>query len=757
MRVSGRQKAAAAAVLLAIVVAVPRQAAAQGWIQPRPGVAPADWGIEKLRTTVTVRVTDRVAEVEVEEWFRNNGGGLGEGDYVYPLPGEAVFSNYSLYQGDRELRGEMMDAGRAREIYEGIVRAKRDPALIELIGKGMVRARVFPIEPGQTRRITLRYTQVLDRAGDALRFRYAAGARHVGPRVVPMPRHDERSTTPAIAEPAPLTFTLTVEEGARYRDASSPTHEVNVEREDGRMIVRPDGELSGDFAVFLPFAEREVGVSVATHRPSSSEDGYFMITLSPGEAAESTVPRDVTVVVDVSGSMSGEKMEQTQRALRQLLGTLHERDRVRLIAFSNVVRMWREEWVRPTRAELAQARRWVEQLRAEGGTNINDALRAAFSETSPDDRLPIVIFMTDGLPTNGETRPERIVAMAEAERGRARVFAFGVGFDVNTYLLDRLSAAARGTTQYVRPDEDVEEAVSLLATRVRHPVLTDLALDIDGIDANEIYPRDLPDLFAGEELVLFGRYDGSGARGVTLRGQRSGRAETYRTRVDFPSRAQGDEYIARLWASRKLGDLDRRIRSAQADGAGREQIERMIDELRETALRYGLLSEYTAYLVQEPGALALDELRVDGRSFVAAPAPAAGEAAVGRAERARRSREVASVADMQAAEAIALKSVVVPAAPGSAGGSRVIAGRTFVLRDSIWQDVRHSDERRVVEIAAFSDAYFALIAALPEVGLVLREVDSALIAGRAVSVKVTTSGARTLDDAQVRRLVADFR
>src|SRR5690606_11881327 len=150
------------------------------------------------------------------------------------------------------------------------------------------------------------------------------------------------------------------------------------------------------------------------------------------EAAESTVPRDVTVVVDVSGSMSGEKLEQTQRALQQLLGTLHERDRVRLIAFSNVVRMWREEWVHATRAELALARRWVEQLRAEGGTNINDALQAAFSVTSPDDRLPIVIFMTDGLPTNGETRPERIVAMAEAERGRARVFAFGVGLGVRS-------------------------------------------------------------------------------------------------------------------------------------------------------------------------------------------------------------------------------------------------------------------------------------------------------------------------------------
>ncbi|HEX6309922.1 MAG TPA: VIT and VWA domain-containing protein [Longimicrobiales bacterium] len=732
----------------------------QGWIEPRPGIRPGDFGIEKLRTNVTVRVKDRVAEVEVEEWFRNNGGGLGEGDYVYPLPGEAVFAGYSLYQGDQELRGEMMDAARAREIYESIVRAKRDPALIELIGKGMMRARVFPIEPGQTRRITLRYSQVLARAGDALQFRYAAGARHAG-GVVPLPmprsgRPEEREPprVHAVAEPAPLTFSLVVENGARFRDAFSPTHAVEVERERGRMIVRPESELSGDFSVFLPFAERAVGLSVAMHRPVS-EDGYFMLTLSPGEAAASAVPRDVTVVVDVSGSMSGEKMDQARRALRQLLGSLDERDRIRLIAFSSAVRPWRDSWTDATRSALADARRWVDELRANGGTNIHDALESAFDAHSPETRLPIIVFMTDGLPTNGETKPERIIAMAESRRGRARVFAFGVGFDVNTHLLDRLSAAARGTTQYVRPDEDVEEAVSLLAARVRHPVLTDLALDAGDLDVREIHPGDLPDLFAGEELVLFGRYRGRGQHVLTLRGRRSGRSETYSTRVSFPTRADGDDYIARLWASRKLGELDRRIRSAQADGAGRQQIERLIEELRETALRYGLLSEYTAYLVQEPGMLAAMDARAIGN---APPPPAAvsGQAAVGRAEQARRSREVASMADMQAAQAFASKSVALEAIAVT-GAGRVIAGRTFVQRDGMWRDTRHTDRHRTVEVAAYSDAYFALIAALPEIGLVLREVDSALVAGRGVSVSVGEKGATALSDAELKRIVAEFR
>jgi Ca-activated chloride channel family protein len=751
---------------------LPSAGTAQGWIEPRPGQLPAQWGVEKLRTNVTVRIADRIAEVEVQEWFRNNGGGLGEGDYVYPLPVGAVFTSYSLYQGEQELRGEMMDAAHARDIYEAIVRAKKDPALIELIGKGMMRARVFPIEAGQTRKITLRYTQVLDRAGDALQFRYAAGARHAGtdvsPLPMPRPQHpgmprtvpDEPSVR-TISERVPLTFSLVVDDGAQFRDAFSPTHEVRVERARGRMTVRPLGEMSGDFAVFLPFASRAVGLTLATHRPVS-EDGYFMLTLSPGDVAESTVPRDVSVVVDVSGSMSGEKMDQAQRAIQQLLGTLGDDDRIRLIAFSSAVRPWRESWTRATRAEIAEARRWVDDLRADGGTNIHDALDAAFSATSPDNRLPIVIFMTDGLPTNGETRPDRIVSMAESRRGQARVFAFGVGFDVNTYLLDRLSAAARGTTQYVRPDEDVEQAISLLAARVRHPVLTDLVLETGSIDVDEVYPHDLPDLFAGEELVLFGRYSETGRANISVRGRRGGGPERYTTQAVFDARASADDYIPRLWASRKLGDLDRRIRSAQADGAGAHQVQSMIDELRETALRYGLLSEYTSYLVQEPGMLATaDAVMLQA----AAPPPAvSGRAAVARAEDARRSREVASVAQMNAAQAFAaerveLDALVVTGASGKAAGgtSRLIGGRTFTLSDDAWLDARHTDRHRVVTIAAYSDAFFALIRALPEAGLVVRELDNVTIAGREISLRIGVEGARVLSEAEMRRLVAAFR
>lgn len=773
---SARPHACIAAAVLLLAALAPTAVQAQGWIEPGPTL-PAS-AIEKLRTTVSVRVSGRVATVEVEEWFRNNGGPFAEADYVYPLPGEAVFSGYSLYQGDTELRGEMMDATQARSIYERIVRERRDPALIELVGKGMVRARVFPFAAGETRRITLRYTQVLDRAGDALEFRYAAGvSRGVPvrpPRITPLTRPDPVQRP--VQHPAPgadgagaaddarLTFTMVVDDGASFRDPFSPTHAVDVRRRGGRITVTPRSDLTGDFAVYLPFAANRVGLTVATHRPAG-DDGYFMLTLSPSAVAESRIPRDVSMVIDVSGSMSGEKMEQARAAAHQLLGSLGPGDRFRLVAFSSAVRPWRDGWTPADAAGVRAARSWVDGLRADGGTNISGALENALSVSSPAARLPIVLFLTDGMATNGETRTDRIIATTESLRGRTRVFAFGVGYDVNTHLLDALSEAARGTTQYVQPGENVEEAVSLLATRIRYPVLTDLALERGPVRLTDVQPRQLPDLFAGEDLLLFGRYSGSGSGAVVVSGRRESETERYRTDARFPARSDANDYIPRLWASRKVGDLDRRIRSARADGASRKQVDDLIRDLREVALRYGLLSQYTAYLVQEPGVVATGSgrwgsglnvtpmTRQGGVAMSPEAGTVTGRAAVQHAEDARRAREATSLADV---EALDRRQRADGAGPHGAD-VRTVAGRTFRLTDGVWQDVQDAGGLRVVRVAAWSQAYFDLLRALPELAAAVRELGDVQLTGSRVVVRISADGATALEAAALRRVVDEFR
>jgi Ca-activated chloride channel family protein len=724
---------------------------AQGWIEPLPG-RPGN-GVAKVRTVVSVSVTGRIALVEVEEWFENHGGRLGEGDYIYPLPGEAVFSNFSLFQGDEELRGETMDAGQARAIYEEIVRRKKDPALIELVGHGLIRARVFPINPGETRKITLRYTQLMDRAGGALQFQYAAGGETMHVSASP----DHQPGPRRLLSKAPISFRLVADSGAAFRDPFSPTHEVTVQREDGRLTVRPEGELTGDLVLFLPFARDVVGITVATHRPLG-EDGYFMLTLSPGEVRGATLPRDITAVVDISGSMSGEKLEQAKAALRQLTASLSRNDRFRLIAFSSRVTTYRTGWTRAASGEIDAARQWIDGLAADGGTNIEGALAEAFRAESTDGRIPMVIFLTDGLPSVGEENPEQLAAQAEHERGEVRVFAFGVGYDVNTYLLDRLSDAGRGTTQYVRPGEDVEDAVGRLVAKVQRPVLADLEISGSPVELDEVYPERLPDLFAGEELVVFGRYriarrDRSGD--LTVAGRRNNRVERFSTEVRFPTNAAGNDFIPRLWASRKIGYLSQAVR---LNGANEE----LIEEIRETALKYGLLSEYTSYLVQEPLVVAgqlrggrsqpntVGGIPVDQIMVSAAPVEAKGAAAVNTAEQQRARRDARSKLELEEADRDLLMRTHGP-------NTRHVSGRLFLESDGVWTDMMHGDSLEVVEIEAFSDAYFLLLERAPELEPYFKELGHVLLAGERVSIKVSDSGKSRITPLEMGRLVERYR
>lgn len=451
--------------------------------------------------------------------------------------------------------------------------------------------------------------------------------------------------------------------------------------------------------------------------------------------------------------MSGPKLEQAREALRQLLGTLGPGDRFRLVAFGSSVRTEAEGWSAATPDELSAARRWVDGLRAEGGTNIAGALTEAFRLEARPRALPIVVFLTDGLPSVGEQDPERLAALAGDSGGRARVFAFGVGYDVNTHLLDRLSAEGRGSTEYVEPGESVEEALGTLAAKIQHPVLTDLKIAREPVRLTEVLPGPLPDLFAGEDLVIFGRYDpGSGPSRGTLEisGERNGRVERFSMAAEFPSHHLPDEYIARLWASRKLGELDRRIRLG---GAHPE----LVEEARQLALRHGLLSAYSSYLVQEPTRVTLDgvtvaEARVGHRRSPAPPprAPAAsGINAVQTADRASRQRAVRSEAELVELSAIT--------ATGASPDRRELGGRRFRLVAGTWVDEAHQPSAPLVRVEPFSELYFQLLRDLPELMPIWSELERGIVAGRRLSIELSPDGRPAAGAAARAEIVRSFR
>jgi len=459
-------------------------------------------------------------------------------------------------------------------------------------------------------------------------------------------------------------------------------------------------------------------------------------------------------VIDVSGSMSGEKIQQAKSALIQLLGTLREGDRFRLVAFSGGVRRYAQGWTSVATDTRRDAEAWIRSLEAEGGTNIAGALAEAFAQAPAEQSLGVVVFLTDGQASTGETDPERIAASAEQDRGTFRVFSFGVGDDVNTYLLDRLTERARGTTEYIRPGENIERAVGTLAAKVASPVLTDVTITAgSGIELYDLQPGGLPDLFAGDEMVVLGRYrgTGNGEWSLTVQGRRNGKQEEFRTTI---GQRENDDarYIEQLWAARKAGALSREIRL-------HGQTQELMNALKQLALRYGILTEYTSYLVQEPS-VALRRQAEDRvmQAPAAAPADQAGAEAVGRAARERSMSDAMLLQEVVVTGSVnASKLDEIRRARSGINPTQRVGGRLFIMRDSTWTDLGHGDSLRVVTIAPYSDAYFALLKAVPDLREAAALEPAVLVAGRRASIKIETGGKTRWLPGELERLVRDFR
>ena len=745
-------------LVLAAVLAAPCAVRAQGWIEPTPTppgrVAPLSWNVTRIATSIRATVEGRVARIEVEEQFRNNGGGMAEGTYHYPLAGEAVFQSLSLWMGEQEMRGELMDATKARGIYEEIVRRRRDPALVTLAGHQLLRAQVFPIQPGETRKVVLRFTQILDKEGDALRWRYALGPEERG------------SARPDIR--------VTLREPARFGRPFSPTHTVQVSGDDDRNVAITDA-ARGDVELFLPLRNTAAGLTVVSHAPGG-EDGYFLLYVTPPDmSASQRMGRDLTMVVDVSGSMSGPKLEQAKAAVLQMLGTLTERDRFRLISFSSGVRTFRDGFMAADASALESARNWATALVADGGTNIEGALREALrrgaSGTQSDGNLDVLVFLTDGVPSVGDMQPERLAALASQGSRGTRVFTIGIGTDVNTYLLERMAQDGRGAADFVPPNGNVEQTVGNLARKLRAPALVDLHVVSSPARIVSLEPVRMPDLFAGQELVVLGRYQGSGSGPLVIEGLRDGQTVRVATPVVFAAHESDHEYVSTLWAARRIGALTRTMR---LEGSTPERIE----EIKALALRHGIVTEYTAYLVQEPvvasnstpmprdaerrrGDASAARLGAVSVSGAAAPAPPAARAQTGQAafEAAQTSADMvsaASVSSARKASARAQDRSVDAMAPAGSTLQRVIGSRRYEQQGTQWKDLGQLSQR-VVSVEAFSAAYFALLNALPELRDAAALGDDVLIAGRKVSIRIQRVGQTTMAGSEVTQVAKDFR
>ncbi len=712
-------------LLLALSAAAP--AAAQGRMQvrmcapPCPTEAactvtrPAPCGarIERRSSNTRVQLRDRVLRYEVTEVFRNTGSRGGEADYMFPLPAGAAFEDLKLSINGELVSGETMGADRARGIYEDIVRRQRDPALVEWMGNGMLRARIFPIQPGEDKTVVVRYQSVAAREGDALRV----DVRRGGDVLLEYPNTTE------------------------YGNAYSPTHAL-TEGPDGRVRRVEARATGGDFTVLLPLRRADVaGLSVLTHAVRD-EPGFAMLTIAPPANTERATPRDLTFVLDVSGSMQGRKLEQAKAAGVALLATLRPTDRFRLIDFSTDVRTYRDGWVDATPSQLREARHHLEQLSAEGSTNISDALRTALArDGSSNERLPLVVFLTDGEPTVGERNPDAIAAIAARLRGSARVFTVGVGTGVNAMLVEQLALQGRGTAHFVRDDDSVEAPVSLLARRLSEPVLTDVRITARGVRLRQVMPSGPIDIFAGQDLVLLARYDGNGDATIDFQGRGPNGPVSWSTRAHFTDESHSNAFVPRLWAAQRIGWLAAEKRRTAGSGNGRTSQE-LDHEIRMLGERYGIPTEFSSYLVVEPG------MAVSNGASNTRPS-AMISAAEARFESVRNASLQRDAKSLSAVDGLADRA-------RSTVDVRTIGTRRLTVVSGVWTDIRYTSGMRTVSVRPFSPLYFELLRRMPELQDLFALGDRVIVAGRAVAIALVADGSAQVNARVFADLTRDW-
>ena len=685
--------------ILTVSFLVPSTAFADGIIIPdppicEPGPCPDPMPLTQLAIEyhhVDVRIEGQVVITHVDQVFRNDQDWEIEGTYVFPIPVDAAVDQFTLWMDGEPVEGVVLDRDQARYTYEEIVRRMRDPALLEYADRGAVQASIYPIPPGGERRIELEYVQVLPLQNGLAHYVYPLNTE----KFSTLPLEDVRVTIQAATD-------------AQVRAVYSPSHPIDVQQESERTFTASyearDVTPDTDFELYYSTSSSEIGLNLVTFRDPQSEDsdGYFLLLASPGmpQYQTATVARDVFLILDQSGSMEGEKFQQAQAALTYILEHLNPEDRFNILAFSTGTQSFAEE-LQPER-DVDDGIRWVQSLSARGSTDINRALLETFAQTEPG-RTSLIIFLTDGLPTEGVVDRDAILAnLRSSAPDQVRLFAFGVGYDVDTLLLDTMTADHHGRSAYVRPGEALDEVISGFYNTISTPVMSNLDLSFGDIQVYDTFPSPLPDLFAGQQLVLMGRYRNSGSTHIQLTGYVSDEKRTMRfDDLVFPAEG-GQEHLPRLWATRKIGAL---LSDIRLSGPNEELVAQVVN----LSIRYGIVTPYTSYLVTEENALSGDtqaQIAADAYAdMMAMPTAVSGAAAVDRAE-----------AESELSEAVTAPEMV----DQRTSLIRQVGARTFTLQNGVWIDTRYDPDRmQPRQIAFLSSGYFDLLERYPGLAAVL--------------------------------------
>ncbi len=683
---------------------------------PRPVPLPNALPVKSINLDTVIK--GQVATTHVTQVFRNDTNFTLEGTYFFPIPETASIVEFSIWENGKKLTGEVRSREEARRIYDEIVRRQRDPGLLEYAGKNLFQASIFPIPPNSDKKLELIYSEVLKADSGTVGYRYPLGTGRNLWRQNPQMIEDGVRRSSANQQFGTISGKIEISGNGPLRNIYSPTHSLDLKMKNERnaTVSFETTSSDADFQLYYGVSDTDFGMTLLTYR-EAGKDGYFLMMLSPRDdvAEKELVNKDIVFVLDTSGSMADAgKMDKARSALLFGIRTLRSGDRFNVINFAGEEHLMEPKLISANDAGIKRGEEFVNKLRPSGGTNINDSLIASMKQFENNERPKMLVFMTDGLPTVSEQNVDKIVSnLKSAKKLDVRIFPFGFGYDVNTNLLDRLGAENSGISDYIQPKEDLEVKVSNFFARVSSPVLSDLAIDFGRLETDLMYPRKLTDIFKGMQLSIIGRYkNDEDLHNISLRltGKSGKESKSYNFNgLDFPKRARDNDFLPRLWASRRVGWLIEQIR---INGENKE----LKDEIVDLGTRYGIVTPYTSYLATD-GTLAnapreSEEFRRLDRAAPAKMKAASGADAVKQSVQ-QNSMQSNMVVTVDGADSKDDQLLI-----GNTIQNQFVANKNFTLQDNIWVDGAFDKDASLPEkrVKFGSDEYFDVVERNPELG-----------------------------------------
>lgn len=568
---------------------------------------------------VSAEVSGFVARVTVTQTFDNPHERPIEALYMFPLPDDAAVDQMEMHIGDRVVRGEIKRRNTARRMYEEAREGGRRAALLEQQRPNLFAQSVANIQAHERIEVRLEYVQ-------ALPFRDGGYELTFPMRT---PRTDAAASADAQLQADSVSLSVNVRPGMPLVAVESPSHRIDVAREArSARVSLAEQRTDRDFVLRYQVGGEHPEATVLSHRaPVRPDDdgepnGYFSLVVQPpvGEM-DAVTPRDVIFVIDRSSSMRGAAIEQAQTVVRNVIAGLGSDDRVNVLSVSDRIEAL-DEGVQPVGETRERAIEMIDGIRAVGSSDMVPAIERALAHSSPEGRLPIVVLVTDGYIGD-----ESVVLRAIAENlGDNRLYTLGVGSAINRFVLGRAAEIGRGRAMFAALGDAPDELSERFATLIDRPVFTDVEIDWGTLQVSELYPRRAPDLFAGQPIIVNGRFDAGGTSHVKVRGTMNGRRferEVSVTLAKEDTTEPGSESHASLWARAAVRDRMNRIYL-------REDPE-LIEEITDIGLRHHIVTQWTSFVAiddrpverAEDGSATISPARsLPGDPEIRIPAPA---------------------------------------------------------------------------------------------------------------------------------------